>query len=143
MKRIAIALGLAAGLGASACAPVTEVSPAAPDVSPKVFTGVIGIAGPMSGPYAAFGEQMQRGAEMAVAHLNGGGGVLGQKLVLEIGDDRCEPRRAVAVANEFVRKGVTFVAGHFCSGSSIPASKLYSEEGIIQISRTGGRFLSL
>jgi branched-chain amino acid transport system substrate-binding protein len=91
-------------------------------------------AGPMTGQYASFGEQMQRGAEMAVKDLNAKGGVLGQKLVLSIGDDACDPKQAVAVANKFVSEGVSFVAGHFCSGSSIPASKVYEEEGVLQIS---------
>ncbi len=94
----------------------------------------ISTAGPMTGQYASFGEQMRRGAEMAVEDLNAKGGVLGQKLVLEIGDDACDPKQAVAVANKFVADGVVFVAGHFCSGSSIPASKVYEEEGILQIS---------
>jgi len=94
----------------------------------------IATAGPMTGQYASFGEQMQRGAKMAVEDLNAKGGVLGQKLSLEIGDDACDPKQAVAVANKFVADGVIFVAGHFCSGSSIPASKVYEEEGVLQIS---------
>ena len=94
----------------------------------------IATVGPMTGQYASFGEQMRRGAEMAVADLNAAGGVLGKKIVLEIGDDACDPKQAVAVANQLVGKGVSFVAGHFCSGSSIPASEVYAEEGILQIS---------
>src|ERR1700733_8285742 len=94
----------------------------------------IASAGPMTGEYAAFGDQMRKGAEQAVADLNKAGGVLGQQLVLEVGDDACDPKQAVSVANQFVSKGVKLVAGHFCSGSSIPASKVYSEEGILQIS---------
>ncbi|NCF10887.1 MAG: ABC transporter substrate-binding protein [Gammaproteobacteria bacterium] len=94
----------------------------------------IAVAGPMTGQYASFGEQMQRGAEMAVADINAAGGVLGQQLKLNIGDDACDPKQAVAVANKFASDGVTFVAGHFCSGSSIPASAVYEEEGIVQIS---------
>ena len=94
----------------------------------------IATVGPMTGQYASFGEQMRRGAEMAVADLNAAGGVLGKKLVIEIGDDACDPKQAVAVANQLVGKGVRFVAGHFCSGSSIPASEVYAEEGILQIS---------
>jgi len=94
----------------------------------------IATAGPMTGQYASFGEQMQRGAELAVKDLNAKGGVLGQKLVLSVGDDACDPKQAVAVANKFVSEGVSFVAGHFCSGSSIPASKVYEEEGVLQIS---------
>ena len=95
---------------------------------------VIATAGPMTGQYASFGEQMRRGAEMAVKDINARGGVLGQKLRLEIGDDACDPKQAVAVANQLAGKGVRFVAGHFCSGSSIPASNVYAEEDVLQIS---------
>ncbi len=95
---------------------------------------LISTAGPMTGQYASFGEQMKRGAEMAVRDINAKGGVLGQKLALTIGDDACDPKQAVAVANKFVSQGVQFVAGHFCSGSSIPASQVYTEENILQIS---------
>ncbi len=94
----------------------------------------IATAGPMTGQYAVFGEQMKRGAEMAVKDINAKGGVNGEQLVLQIGDDACDPKQAVAVANQFVNDGVVFVAGHFCSGSSIPASAVYNEEGILQMS---------
>ena len=94
----------------------------------------IAVAGPMTGQYAAFGEQLRRGAELAVADLNAKGGVLGQKLRLEVADDACDPKQAVAAANQVVNKGAVFVAGHYCSGSSIPASDVYEEEGVVQIS---------
>jgi len=93
----------------------------------------IATAGPITGDLASFGAQMQRGAEQAVADINKAGGVLGKQLVLEVGDDQCDPKQAVSVANDLVSKGVVFVAGHFCSGSSIPASAVYREEGILQI----------
>jgi branched-chain amino acid transport system substrate-binding protein len=95
---------------------------------------VIAAAGPMTGSEATFGEQMRRGAEQAVADINAKGGVLGRKLVLEIGDDACDPKQAVAVANQLASKKVVFVAGHYCSSSSIPASEVYAESGILQIS---------
>ena len=94
----------------------------------------IATVGPITGQYASFGEQMKRGAEAAVRDINAKGGVLGQKLKLEVGDDACDPKQAVAVANDMASKGVRFVAGHFCSGSSIPASNVYADEGVIQIS---------
>lgn len=94
----------------------------------------IATAGPMTGQYASFGAQMKAGAEQAVADINAAGGVNGEMLKLEVGDDACDPKQAVAVANQFAGSGVSFVAGHFCSGSSIPASNVYAEEGIIQIS---------
>ncbi len=100
----------------------------------KATDVTIAVAGPMTGQYASFGEQMRRGAELAVQDLNAKGGVLGRKLKLNVGDDACDPKQAVAVANKFVSDGVKFVAGHFCSGSSIPASKVYTEENIVQIS---------
>ena len=93
----------------------------------------IAVAGPMTGQYAAFGVQLRNGAQQAVADINKAGGVLGQPLALSIGDDACDPRQAVSVANQFADQGVKFVAGHYCSGSSIPASKVYGEEGIVEI----------
>src|SRR5581483_3286330 len=77
---------------------------------------------------------MADGAKQAVADINAAGGVLGQKLVLEIGDDRCDAKEAVNVANQLAGKKVALVAGHFCSSTSIPASAVYNEEGVIQIS---------
>jgi branched-chain amino acid transport system substrate-binding protein len=94
---------------------------------------LIGVAGPMTGSNAAFGEQFRRGAEKAVADLNAKGGVLGQRLRLLIGDDACDPKQAVSAANDLASRGVVFVAGHYCSSSSIPASDVYAESGIVQI----------
>jgi len=117
---------LRSSLLVAAAAGLISAAPAMGDV-------LISTAGPMTGQYASFGEQMKRGADMAVADLNAKGGVLGQKVKLEVGDDACDPKQAVAVANKFVSDGVKFVAGHFCSGSSIPASAVYAEENILQI----------
>lgn len=94
----------------------------------------VATAGPMTGQYASFGEQMKAGAEMAIEDINAAGGINGEQVQLEIGDDACDPKQAVAVANQLVGEDVVFVAGHFCSGSSIPASSVYAEEGIIQMS---------
>ena len=94
----------------------------------------IAVAGPITGEDAAVGEQMRRGAEMAVADINAKGGLLGQKLALEVGDDACDPKQAVAVANKFAVSGVVFVAGHYCSSTSIPASAVYADAGILEIS---------
>lgn len=94
----------------------------------------VATVGPMTGSYAAVGAQMKAGAEQAVADINKAGGVNGQQLVLEIGDDACDPRQAVSVANQMSSRKVALVAGHYCSGSSIPASKVYAEEGVLQIS---------
>jgi len=93
----------------------------------------IGLAGPMSGPNAAYGPQLQRGAELAVKDINAAGGVLGRKLVLSVADDACDPGQAASVARHFAAAGVEFVDGHFCSSTSIAASAIYAEAGILQI----------
>jgi branched-chain amino acid transport system substrate-binding protein len=94
----------------------------------------VGTVGPMTGPLSIFGEEMKQGASQAVADINAAGGVLGQKVVLDIADDACDPKQAVAVANQFAGKNVALVAGHFCSSSSTAASKVYSQERIVEIS---------
>ena len=101
---------------------------------PAIADVTIAVAGPMTGQYASFGQQMKAGAEQAVADLNAKGGVNGEKINLVVGDDACDPKQAVAVANQFAGQGVIFVAGHFCSGSSIPASAVYADENIVEIS---------
>jgi branched-chain amino acid transport system substrate-binding protein len=102
-------------------------------VSPAFAQIKIATVGPMTGSNAAFGEQMKHGAEMAVADINAAGGVNGQKIELQIGDDACDPKQATAVANKVASDKVVFVAGHYCSGSSIPASDIYKEAKILQI----------
>jgi branched-chain amino acid transport system substrate-binding protein len=94
----------------------------------------VGVAGPITGPNAAFGAQLKNGAEQAVEDINAAGGVNGQKLTLSIGDDVSDPKQGVSVANKFAAEGVKWVVGHFNSGVSIPTSDIYEESGIIQIS---------
>ena len=94
----------------------------------------VAIAGPQTGQYASLGTQMTTGGETAIADINASGGVLGKKLKLEIGDDACDPKQAVAVANQLTGDNVALVAGHFCSGSSIPASNVYAESNLVMIS---------
>ncbi len=127
MKRGSL-LGIArAGALAGALAATLAAGPAAADVR-------VAVVGPMTGQYAIFGDQMKRGAQYVVDQLNARGGLAGQKVVLEVGDDACDPRQAVAVANQLVAKKVAAVIGHYCSGSSIPASAVYADAGILQIS---------
>jgi len=127
ISRTVLMTGLAVGaLMAMAVTPTTSAR--ADDI-----TIAVAVAGPMTGELAAFGEQLRRGSAMAVKDINAAGGVLGKQVKLEVGDDQCDPKQAVQVANDLVKKGVVFIAGHYCSGSSIPASEVYSEEGIVQM----------
>jgi len=117
MKLIGLALGASLALSTSALAQ---------DVS-------VAVAGPMTGGESAFGRQMKNGAEMAVADLNAAGGVLGKKLALNVEDDACDPKQARSVAEKIGSAKIPFVAGHYCSSSSIPASEAYADSNVLQI----------
>ncbi len=93
----------------------------------------IGVAGPITGPNAAFGAQLKNGAEQAAADINAKGGINGQKIELVFGDDVSDPKQGVSVANKMVGDGVKFVMGHFNSGVTIPASEIYAENGVLMI----------
>jgi branched-chain amino acid transport system substrate-binding protein len=93
----------------------------------------LGIGGPITGGSAAFGQQLKMGAEQAVADINAAGGVLGKKVSIAIGDDVSDPKQGISVANKFVGDGVTWVVGHFNSSVSIPASGVYNDNGLLQI----------
>jgi len=92
-----------------------------------------GVAGPITGANAAFGAQLTNGTELAVEDINAAGGILGQKIVVETGDDVSDPKQGVSVANKFVGDGIKFVIGHFNSGVTIPASDVYADSGVLFI----------
>ncbi len=91
----------------------------------------LGVAGPITGPNAAFGAQLKNGVEQAVEDINAAGGIMGQKITVSIGDDVSDPKQGVSVANKFVGDGIKMVIGHFNSGVTMPASEVYAENGII------------
>lgn len=94
----------------------------------------IGVAGPMTGANATFGEQVWTGVSAYIKNVNAAGGIDGKKVELVKGDDACEPKQAVAVANRFVDQDkVQAVVGHFCSSSTIPASEIYNDAGILTV----------
>jgi branched-chain amino acid transport system substrate-binding protein len=93
----------------------------------------VAVAGPMTGDEAAFGRQMQNGAQQAIADFNAAGGVLGKKLALDVEDDACDPKQARSVAEKIASAKIPFVVGHYCSSSSIPASEAYAEGNVLQI----------
>ena len=93
----------------------------------------LGIGGPITGGAAAFGAQLKMGAEQAAEDINATGGVLGQKITTTIGDDVSDPKQGISVANKFVGDGVTWVVGHFNSSVSIPASGVYNDNALLQI----------
>src|ERR1700683_547844 len=93
----------------------------------------IGVAGPITGANASFGAQLTQGVAQAAEDFNKSGGILGQKIVIEAGDDVSDPKQGVSVANKFVGDGVHFVVGHFNSGVTIPASEVYVDNNVLFI----------
>lgn len=91
------------------------------------------VALPRTGPVASIGDQVLNGVNAAVQDVNAKGGVNGQKLVLDVQDDACDPKQAVSVANRFIQSDEKLVVGHVCSGASIVASDLYAENGAVMI----------
>jgi len=92
-----------------------------------------GVQGPITGPNAAFGAQLKNGAQQAVDDINAAGGINGQKLTIQFGDDVSDPKQGVSVANKFSADGVKFVVGAFNSGVTMPSSEVYQENGIVQV----------
>jgi branched-chain amino acid transport system substrate-binding protein len=97
----------------------------------------IGHVGPVSGPIAHLGKDNENGARMAIDELNAAGVTIGDKKVtLELlaEDDGADPKQGTAVAQKLVDAKVVGVIGHLNSGTTIPASKIYADAGIPQIS---------
>ena len=95
---------------------------------------VVGVAGPMTGQYALFGEQMVHGAQAAIDEINAKGGISGEQLVLDVGDDACDNRKAEEVAKGFVTGRAAVVIGHFCSNAALIGAKIYEAANIPMIS---------
>jgi branched-chain amino acid transport system substrate-binding protein len=94
----------------------------------------IGLAGPLTGEQAAIGQDMYHGSQMAVDEWNEKGGVLGKKIELEALDDKADNKEAVSIAHEFTSDPLLLaVIGHLNSGCSIPASKVYHQEKILEV----------
>ncbi len=93
----------------------------------------IAIAGPQTGPVAQYGDMEFIGGKLAVEQINKAGGINGKKLEAVLYDDACDPKQAVAVANKVVNDGVKFVVGHLCSDSTLAASDVYEDEGILMV----------
>ena len=123
---------------AAAPAPAPAAA-AAPAPAPAPAADVIKIAhvGPTSGAIAHLGKDNENGARMAVEELNAKGVMIGgKKMTIELvaEDDAGDPKQGTSVAQKLVDAKVNGVIGHLNSGTSIPASKLYSDAGIPQIS---------
>jgi branched-chain amino acid transport system substrate-binding protein len=130
----AATLLVACGKKEEAAAPA---APAAAPAAPAAAVVKIGHVGPTSGAIAHLGKDNENGARMAIEELNAAGVMIdGKKVTLELmaEDDAADPKQGTAVAQKLVDAKVAGVVGHLNSGTTIPASKLYSDAGIPQVS---------
>ncbi|HEY1610588.1 MAG TPA: branched-chain amino acid ABC transporter substrate-binding protein [Paraburkholderia sp.] len=96
----------------------------------------IGFAGPMTGAQAHYGKDFQNGVSLAVEEMNATKPVIGGKqvrFVLDSADDQADPRTGTTVAQKLVDDGIKGMLGHFNSGTTIPASRIYANAGIPEI----------
>ncbi|TXN54640.1 branched-chain amino acid ABC transporter substrate-binding protein [Methylobacterium sp. WL18] len=93
----------------------------------------IGVSAGVTGPYAAFGVQVKNGVSQAIEDINKAGGIKGRPFEPIYGDDASDPKQGVSIANKLAADGVTMVVGAFASSVSIPASDVYLDAGIVQV----------
>lgn len=102
-----------------------------------VETIKVGVVAPLTGPQAHLGKDIENGARLAVDAINATNPSLGGKPVqfsLQAEDDQADPKTATVVAQKLVDEGAKGVVGHLNSGASIPASRIYSDNAIPQVS---------
>lgn len=134
---------LAAAVALAACGKKEEAAPAADAAAPAAAPAAealvvkIGHVGPTSGAIAHLGKDNENGARMAIDELNATGVTIGgrpAKFELLAEDDAADPKQGTAAAQKLVDAKVAGVIGHLNSGTTIPASQIYHEAGIPQIS---------
>lgn len=134
MKKILPLAVLAAAVGLAACSKKEEAATAAAD-GPLIVK--VGHASPLTGPQAHLGKDNENGIRMAIDEANAKGiSIGGKKAKFELisEDDQADPRQATIVAQKMVDAKVNGVIGHLNSGTTIPASRIYHDAGIAQIS---------
>ena len=123
---------------APAAAPTAAApAPAAPPPAGETLVVKIGHVGPTSGPIAHLGKDNELGAKMAIDDLNAKQVKIGDKVAkfeLVAEDDAADPKQGTAVAQKLMDEKVNGVVGHLNSGTTIPASKIYSDAGVPQVS---------
>lgn len=133
----ALGLALTYGCGKEETPAPKAKTEAAKPAPQEAVTVRIGSASPLTGPQAHIGIDIKNGVQLAIDDLNAKGVEIGGKKVkfeLIAEDDEANPTKATTVAQKLVDSKVAAVVGHFNSGASIPASKIYSDAGIPQIS---------
>jgi branched-chain amino acid transport system substrate-binding protein len=118
-------------------APATEVAPTeAPTQGPPIL---IGLEGPMTGDYALEGQGFKNAVQLLVDQTNAAGGILGRQVELIVVDDAGDPTQAALVAQQLVDQKVVAVIGAYNSSATEPASGIYNEAGILQVTPSSTR----
>jgi branched-chain amino acid transport system substrate-binding protein len=134
----AIALAATAALIVAGCSKEEPPKPVAEAPKPPAeVTVLIGVSAPLTGPQAHLGKDVENGARLAIEEANAANILIGGTRVrfeLVPEDDEASGTKATVVAQSFVDKKVVAVVGHMNSGASIPASRIYSDAGIPQVS---------
>lgn len=139
---------IAAMFLATACGKKEEAAPATAPLGPQTATPEapppppplvvkLGHSAPLTGPQAHIGKDNENGARLAIEDANAAGIKIGDRTVrfeLQGEDDQADPKQGILVAQKFVDAKVNAVIGHLNSGTTIPASKIYSDNGIPQVS---------
>jgi len=134
-----VTLGVAAlafvGLFSAA---VLTASPAfAAAAAPAGTPYLVGVSGPLTGQDAQYGEQWQRGFELALEDINSTGGIKGRPLAIDFEDSRSDPRQSIAIAQKFVSNPqVLMELGDFSSAASMAASPIYQRGKLVQFGFT-------
>jgi len=129
VKKIGILLMIACVAASAFAAGAREVTASSPYV--------IGVAAPITGDQAEYGEYFRSGATLAVKLVNDKGGINGITVELLIEDSKSDPREAVLIAQRFISNpAVVGVVGDFNSSASMAAAQIYSPAGLVQISPT-------
>lgn len=137
IKVAALSTLLAGSIFLAACGKNANDKSANDAGQPKINVIRIGFAAPLTGPQAHLGKDMENAAQMAIDEANAGKpmfATLPVRFELLVEDDMADPRTATTVAQKFVDKGVSGIIGHLNSGTTIPASKIYNSNSIVQIS---------
>lgn len=119
------------GASARCCLLLATLCCAKPALSQTID---LGLAAPLTGPLSSLGDQVRRGAEVAIDEINAKGGVLGRKLVLKTTDDGCEPAQAIEMAHRLTQVDkIVAVIGHVCAPASFAAAPLYAAARVVMM----------
>ncbi|MDN0074308.1 branched-chain amino acid ABC transporter substrate-binding protein [Crenobacter sp. SG2303] len=141
IKLASLTVAVAAALALSACgkkeqpATGTQASGAAAAAAGETVV-TLGFAAPLTGPQSHYGEEYKNGVTLAIEDANAQHPTIGGKpvkFVLDAEDDQADPKIATQVAQKFMDNKVSGIIGHFNSGTAIPASKIYSDNGVPMI----------